>query len=287
LFARPEGEWEKERLVIIREIAMGRDDPNRVISKLLWQTAFTVHPYRFPVIGYETLFRRMAQADLSGFFKQNYIPDNTLTVIVGNIDPEEVKTELERAFSGFDRQSRAPVILPREPPQLAPRFERRTGPYNVSRLEWAYHTVPLSHPDSVALDVLARIAGDGRSSRLVHELKEERKLVHHISTWSYTPKEPGLFGVSATFAPNNETILIDALQNSIESLCNAEFSLEEVNKAKRMLLNAELSDLQTMKGQASSFAWRKYSPKRHPTWHTHSGFPLPKALRDPSSSRRV
>ena len=47
----PENEWETEKKAIVREIAMGKDDPDRVIQKLMWRTAFVEHPYRFPVIG--------------------------------------------------------------------------------------------------------------------------------------------------------------------------------------------------------------------------------------------
>jgi len=59
-----ESEFQKEKEVILNEIRMGRDDPSRESSRLLWETAYSIHPYRYPVIGYEDLFRQLKKADL-------------------------------------------------------------------------------------------------------------------------------------------------------------------------------------------------------------------------------
>jgi zinc protease len=250
----PEEEWVKEKDVILREFAMGRDNPDRVLGKLLWRTAYTMHPYKFPVIGYEDIFRDVSRSDLADFFHRNYVPDNMTTIIVGDIDAEEVEAALRTVFADFRRRARPPVVLPQEPQQLAPRFQRKTGDYEVSRLEYAYHTVPLNHPDAPALDILAEITGHGRSSTLTREIKEDLKLAHSIYSWSYTPKEPGMFGISAVFDPDKEEQLLTAIRKNIDSWFSSLFTEQELEKARRMVLSSELSDLQTMNGQSTSFA---------------------------------
>ena len=250
----PEEEWKKERDVILREFAMGKDDPRRVLYKLHARTAYTVHPYRFPTIGHEEVFKVITREDLFKFFGENYTPDNIITVVVGDINADEVEKYVRDVFKDFKRRRRPPVVLPKEPGQAAPRFARETGAYRVSRLEWGYHTITLSHPDTPALDILAAIVGSGRSSRLVREIKEKQGLVHSISAWSYTPREPGMFGISATFAPAKEKEVIAAVEEQVASWVDAEFSYSEIAKARRMTLTSELSDLQTMKGQARSYA---------------------------------
>ena len=250
----PEAEWEKEKEVILREFAMGYDDPDRVMNKLLWDTAFRVHPFRVPVIGYEEVFRTMTRDHLEAFRDRHYVPDNMIVAIVGDIDASEVEAYLRNVFASFARKARSPVIVPQEPPQMAPREARKTGPYNVSRLQWAYHTVGLSHPDAPALDILAAIVGQGRSSRLVREVKENQKLVFDIDGWSYTPKDPGLFGISAVFDPARETEVIAAILAQVEAWPSTGFTDEEIAKAKRQMLVSELHSLQTSSGQASSYA---------------------------------
>jgi zinc protease len=250
----PEDEWEREKEVILREFAMGYDDPDRVLNKLLWRTAYRVHPYRFPVIGYEEVFRTMTRDNLEEFFKRHYVPDNMIVSIAGDVDANEVEAYVRDAFKGFTRKARAPVIVPQEPPQITPRSGRETGPFNITRMQWCYHTVPLSSPDAPALDLLANIVGQGRSSRLADKIKEKHHLVHEIDAWSYTLKDPGLFGISAVMDPEKEDLAIRAIQKEVDSWSEKPFTREELEKAKRGMLVGELSGLQTMSGQASSYA---------------------------------
>ncbi len=250
----PEAEWAREKEVILREFAMGYDDPDRVINKLLWSTAYRVHPYKVPVIGYEEVFRTMTRDQLMAFKLRHYLPDNMMAVVVGDISAPEVESYLRNVFKDFTRKAHAPVILPAEPPQMAARSARATGHVNVSRLVWAYHTVNMSDPDAAALDMLANIVGAGRSSRLTRDLLEHRQLVSEIDAWSYTPKDPGLFGISAVFAPTNEASVMEAIAGQVREWREALFSAEEIEKAKKQMLAGSLGTLLTMSGQASSYA---------------------------------
>jgi zinc protease len=250
----PEEEWEREKDVILREMAMGRDDPNRIINKLIFQTAYRVHPYRYPVIGYEEVFQAMTREDLEHFFRRHYVPDNMIVSAVGDFDADEVEAFLREQFAGFQRRPRAPVVIPAEPPQVAPRFARQTGPFQVSRLQWVYPAVALSHPDAPALDVLAQVVGQGRSSRLVQSIQEEQRKVFSIDAWSFTPREAGLFGFGATFEPAREAEVLDAIQAEIDAWTQTPFTEKEVAKARRQLEVDELSELQTARGQAGRYA---------------------------------
>ena len=250
----PEEEWEREKDVILREFAMGYDSPEREMNKLLWSTAFRVHPYRLPVIGYEEIFRTITRDDLLAFFRRHYVPDNMIVAVVGDVEVAEVESYLRAVFQNFTRRTRAPVQVPQEPPQVAPREGRKTGAYEVTRGTLAWHTVDLSHPDAPALDVLAAVVGHGRSARLEVELKERRRLVHSIDAWSFTPREPGLFGLSFTCEPDQEADVLAALDEQLASWLTQPFAEEEIAKARRQTLVQELAQLQTASGQASSYA---------------------------------
>jgi zinc protease len=250
----PKKEWAKEKNVILREIAMGKDSPGRVINKLLWKTAYTTHPYKYPVIGYRNLFARLSREELRAFFRNNYVSENAIVVAVGDFDADVMEKKIRSTLGRWKHKVLAPRYIPAEPDQMGARSARETGSYEVSRLEWVYHTVALDHPDAVALDVLAQIVGRGRSSRLNARLKEDLQLVQSISAWSYTPKDPGLFGISATFSPDQEEELLDAIDEEISTWLNEGFSEKEVARARNSALRSELSELESMKGQASSYA---------------------------------
>jgi zinc protease len=250
----PEEEWGKEKDVILREFSMGRDNPDRRLGELLWRTAYVAHPYRIPIIGYRDVFKAVTRADLVAFYQRRYIPDNMIAVIVGEVVPAEVERALREVFAGFARRPNPAVVIPEEPRQTVARTARETGPYQVSRLCMAFHTVSLTDRDAPALELLANIVGGGQSSRLVQSVKERQQLVHSISASSYTPRYPGLFVVSAAFDPDKETAVIAAIEREIASWADTRFSAAEIDKARRMMLAGELSTLQTMNGQASSYA---------------------------------
>lgn len=254
----PEDEWQRERDVIIREIAMNNDDPQRVVGNLLFATAYRVHPYRFPVIGQKSKLEVLKRDDLIKFFKRRYTPDNMIFAVVGDINADEVETSIREVFGNFTSTYNATPVLPQEPPQLSERFVVQTGAYNVARLEWAYHTVPLSHPDAPAFDVLATVVGSGKSSRLVRNIREKKKLVHDIDAWSYTPKEAGLFGFSAVFEPSKQQEVISAIKDEITQWAEKGFTSDEVSKAQRQVLSSIVSELQTMHGRADSLASGEY-----------------------------
>ncbi len=252
--AFPEDEWRREKEVILREMAMCRDNPDNEVSRLLLETAYRVHPYRVPVIGYEDVFRRLTREDLLDFFHRHYTPDNMILAIAGDIDAAAAGDFVRTAFKDFARRARAPQVLPAEPAQLSPRSERRAGPHQVGRLEQAWHTVSLEHPDAPALDMLAIVTGGGRSARLVSRVVEREKLAHRIETWSFTPADPGLFGISAVFDPAQETALCAAIEDEIRAWRQGPFTREETEKARRIVLNRVMQEWQTAHGQARNLA---------------------------------
>ena len=90
----PPEELLKEKRVILREMAMNNDDPRRRANRTLWATAFTSHPYRFPVIGYPDVYNRLTRDDVVAYYKRHYVPNNLVFVIVGDVDAAKVEQEL-------------------------------------------------------------------------------------------------------------------------------------------------------------------------------------------------
>lgn len=250
----PEGEWKREKEVVRREMAMVNDNPERVLSRLLWQTAYQVHPYRFPVIGRTEIFDSLSRADLVEFHRRHYTPDNMIVSVAGNVPSGTVMAEVEKRFAGAGRRARPMERAPTEPRQMGPRFARKTGAYGLSRIAMAWHTVELSHPDAPALDVLSLAVGGGASSRLEQEIKETRKLAFEIGAWSFTPREPGLFGITAAFDPAKESVLSEAVAAQVSLWRTNELSTAEIEKARRKLRAGALRAFETAHGQAETFA---------------------------------
>ena len=252
--AFPEDEWAREREVILREVDMGEDDPGRVMGRLVWETAFRVHPYRVPVIGWRDILTTMNRDDLVAYHRRHYSPDNMILAVAGDIPVAEMEAAIRDRLEKIPRTPLAPELIPAEPPQLAERTGRKTGPYEVTRLGWVFHATDLADADTPALDVLASATGSGRSSRLVKRLREERQLVLDVETWNYTPKDPGLFGISAECEPDKEAEVIAALREEVARWQTEPFDAAQIERARREVLVGAIQELSAMDGQAGAMA---------------------------------
>ena len=247
----PTEEYGKEQEVIRREFAMGLDDPDRTITQLLFATAFQQHPYRFPVIGLIDIYNQLGQEQVMQYYKRRYVPNNLTFVIVGHVDAAKIRQDLERLFKDYRAQSLQPIYIPPEPKQLGRRELHNEFATELTHLAMAWHVPEIAHPDVPALDVLAVILGEGRSSRLYRQVREEAGLAFGIEAFSYTPGEPGLLGVDAISAPQNREATQQLILQIIEQVRQSGIAPEELAKAKKILLAQELGSLATMRGQAS------------------------------------
>ncbi len=250
----PEDEWEREREVVLREVDMGEDDPGRVINRLIWESAYRVHPYRVPVIGWRDILVTMNRNHLVDYHRRHYSPDNVILSVAGDRSLDEMEAAIREHVSAIPRTPRTPVLVPAEPPQLAERSLRKTGAYEVTRIAWVFHTADLADPDTPALDVLASAAGSGRSSPLVRRLREERRIVHDVDAWSYTPMDPGLFGVTAECEPDLEEEVVAALREEVARWHTEPFDAARIEQARREVLVQAIQNLASVGGQAGFMA---------------------------------
>src|SRR5437588_3961998 len=247
----PPDEYKKEQEVIRREFAMGMDDPDRMASLLLFATAYQRHPYRFPVIGELEIYNQLTQEQVMQYYKTRYVPNNLTFVIVGDVNGEKVQQQLGDLFNIYAEKSLKPVFIPSEPPQLGRREVHKEFATELTHFSMAWHIPEVTSPDVPALDLLSTILGDGRSSRLYQRLREEAGLAFGISAFSYTPGDPGLFGIDATLDPKKREAAEQLALQIVDEVRQTGVTADELDKAKKITLSQHLGALTTMRGQAS------------------------------------
>lgn len=247
----PEEEVLKERDVILREIDMGLDDPDRQLSQALFRTAFQKHPYREPVIGHRSLYEQVTGDELRAYYKARYVPNNMVVSIVGAVDPTTCLQAVESSFGVVPRGRLAPVQIEAEPVQLSARREDIVGDYNIFRGGLGFKVPHLSHLDSPRLDALAHALGGGESSVLWERLRNKAKLVHYIDCRNWNPGGQGLFWISYVCDSDTQQQVEEAIHSVIADVIDSGFSEGVVEKARRQALSAEINGRKTMSGQAS------------------------------------
>ncbi len=246
----PEDEMAKEKQVIVREMDMNVDDPARRASRRLFETAYSKSPYRFTVIGYPDIFHELQSGDIRAWYTEKYAPNNVFYVVAGDVKREEVVGQIREAYSKSKARALPPVVLPAEPKQTAPREIIEEAPIELGYFHFAWHIPELRHPDVPILDVLAVLLGSGRSSRLYREVRETKGLVSSVDAWTYSPGNPGLFGMSATAEPDKFDAAREAMLAEVEKMKDKHVPAAELEKAVKQFVSATLSSRKTMQGQA-------------------------------------
>lgn len=230
-------EFEKEREVILREVRLHNDNPDSYLGQLIFEHAYRVHPYHVPVIGYENLFRHVKREELMAYYQEKYAPNNMVLAIAGRVKAQDIFPSVEAAFKDFPRQRFIPRNLPAEPLTFSAQRYEEEYPTELTRLSMAYKGVSVTSKDMVPLDILARILGQGESSRLYQELFAKQKLVYSISASNYTPIDPGIFDVAAELDNARVDQTIVGVKAEIRHIQEKGIAPEELEKIKRQVLS--------------------------------------------------
>ncbi len=249
----------REIEVVCEEIKRSLDSPTRKLSKELFATAFTRHPYGRPVIGTEESVRSFTREGILGFYRRWYQPQNCVLVAVGDLREEHVLELSHRLFARPRADFAPPPARPAEPPRNEPNARLRREPLKESYLSLAWPAPPLRGEDVAALDALSIVLGHGDASRLFRALKRDRLLCTEVQASCYTPVDPGLTIVGLTLQPPQ---LREAVREALAQtyrLRVEEVSLEELGLACRLIESDAVYQRETVQGQARKLGFYEAS----------------------------
>ncbi len=247
-------ELEKERDVILGEIRLYQDNPERELSRLFFGNAYIRHPYRYPIIGYEPLLRSLKRDDLAGYYRRVYIPNNIVLTVTGDVDRDALLSKINKEFKEFKKRPYVLRNVPSEPRQLSLRRVEDEYPTKLTRMLLGFKSISIADKDLFALDVLAMILGRGESSRLYRQIYKNKGLVYSIGAFNLTPMDKGIFGIRCTL--DNEKIdqAIEAIYSEIDKVKKGEIGIQELDKAKRQVISGYIFSRQTTAGVAHDLA---------------------------------
>ena len=217
----PRKELEKERKVVIEEISKNNDRPTTVLYRNMVKGFYKVHPYKRDVIGTKEVIETISREQILDFYNTWYTPQNMTTVVIGDVDTQKaldlIKTKFNKPIDIAEKKSVSKYRLDKKPSaQIETKAEMNveTG-YILIGFKGCH---PITSKDSYALDVLATILGEGKSSRLYKNIKEQKQLVHSISASHSSMRDDSIFYVSANYITEDIERLKDAIFTEIEEL---------------------------------------------------------------------
>ena len=246
--------FERERLVVLEEIRRSEDNPRRRSFRRAMELAYEDLPYRRPVLGPESIISQLKPQQMRDFHNHWYQPDAITAVAVGNLPEEELIDILQQGFE--DVFSRKEIHLPqstnnnsdgligiKKPDSEKPfteivRQEFIDENLQQARLMMLWRVPGLNQLElTFALDVLAGILGQGLTSRLVRDLREEQGLVSYISASNMTNKWQGTFYISAHCSAENLPLVEAAILKHIARLSQETIQESEIARVRKRVAN--------------------------------------------------
>lgn len=229
-------EFYKEKDVVMEERRLGLE--TRPIGKLIedfFATTFKAHPYHHSVVGHMSDLKRITRRDVEIYFKKFYSPSNLTVAIVGDVKANEVFKMAELYFSRIPSGPKPEAIRTEEPEQWG---ERRVTVTAKSQpvLVLGYHRPSVRHEDDAALEALANIIGQGRSSRLYKLLVKEKKVAAQSGSFNGWPgdKYPNLIAFYAISSKDHTSAeCLELIDKEIEKIKQESVTTDELTKFKR------------------------------------------------------
>jgi len=222
-----------EMTVVRSELEGGENSPGRLLWQAVVSVAFQAHPYHWPVIGWRSDVENVPRDAIYQYYRSHYGPSNAVAVVVGDVTAADALRLVRRYFGPLKPIPKPPDVYTVEPPQRGERrvIVRRSGSLPMALIAWK--TPAARHPDTYALDVLAGVLGEGRTSRLYQALVE-KGVASRVDAGSTNLRDPFLFYVNATARPGVTAERLEtALLEEVERVAAAPITDEELARAQR------------------------------------------------------
>ena len=194
---------EVQRHVVIEEFKQRNlNQPYGDVGHLVRGLAYQTHPYQWPTIGKEPAHIENATLDeVKDFFFRFYAPNNAILSVTGDISFEETVALAEKWFGPIPRRDVQTRNLPKEPQQTEERrlVVERNVPMDA--LYMAFHKCDRKHPDYHTFDLMSDILCNGRSSRLIQHLVQQKQVFSSIDAYISGSIDNGLIQIGGKPAP--------------------------------------------------------------------------------------
>jgi len=235
---------DRERQIIIEEINMSLDSPRQRVSMLIDEIMWPGQPLGRDIAGSKETVASITRKQMLDFFSKNYLPNTTVVAVAGDIEQKRVYDTISRALVDW-KPSEISAGFPNRGNQETARLNIEFRETEQANLCLGVPGLSFFHPDRYAVDLLSIILGEGMSSRLFIEIREQQGLAYDIHSYADHFADSGAVIIHAGVDPGRTEDAIKAIIDQIAKL-KEKISQDELKKAQeiakgRLLLSLESS----------------------------------------------
>lgn len=228
-------ELERERLVILQEMAMVEEAPEEWVHDLLFEKVYGNHPLGRQILGTEARIKAFKQKDVMEYFQRHYYSRNIVITVAGNVHHDTVVNKLNRLLGDF-RGKKRPM-----PPASASKPKFRPGLTVIRRETDQVHlaitcdSYPINHPNRIAVFLLNAFCGGGMSSQLFQTIREQHGYAYTVYSSLAPFTDSGLFGMYVATSPKYVNDCLRLMREEISRLQTQPISNSDLEIVKNSI----------------------------------------------------
>ncbi len=257
----PEAEMEKEKGVIVEEINMYEDMPQRHVQDLFMSLLYGDQPAGWNIAGTRENVRAMTRKDFVEYKKAHYVPSATTVIVAGKVKESDVKREVARVFGvlkNTKKESKQKVKEGQTKPQVLIKYKKTDQTHFVLGVR----TFDVYNKNNGVLTVLSTILAGGMSSRLFIKLREELGVAYYVRAFNDPFTDHGFLEISAGVSNNRVEEVVAEILKECEKLIIEPVSLDELNKVKEYLAGNQKLELESSDAWASFYGGQEVLRKK-------------------------
>ncbi|HPV82373.1 MAG TPA: pitrilysin family protein [Nitrospira sp.] len=232
-------EFERVRTQILGEILSDDDDPGNVAMKAFHQLIFHGHPYSWPAHGSEDTLNKITVADVQQFHAREYVPNQTILVIVGDLTQEQAATLVQTHFGSWKKGTPSPYQIKKPTPIDRKMVQLIEKDLTQSTIVLGHTGISRTNPDYYAVTVMNYILGAGGfSSRLMDSIRDKQGLAYGIMSQFDSRLLPGAFFISLQTRTEVTNQAITGVLTEIKGIRDAPVTDQELNEAKSFIVGS-------------------------------------------------
>jgi predicted Zn-dependent peptidase len=244
-----EEELEREREVILQEIAAAKDQPDDLVFDLAQAASYGDHPLGRSILGPEAIVSAITRDQMLSWRDRNYWASRIVVCATGNIDHQAFVRESEKLFGTLEHGHGSQ----RHPPNFVSQAALEQKPLDQTHLVLSFPAPNYRDERIYQLQVLSNILGGGMSSRLFQEVREKRGLCYSVFAFGTAYEDAGQLGIYAATSPENTGELIDVSSKVMLSMGGTVLE-KEVARAKAQLKTSLVMNLENATSRADQIA---------------------------------
>lgn len=244
-------EVDRERSVILQELAQADENPEDYVHDLFSQDYFGDHALGRPICGSVETVSGFEREDLLGFVKERYLPGRMLLTVAGNVQHETVVEALAKAFGGLDA---GPLGESSSVPESHHGIFHHPKPLEQVHVCLGLPGLPHAHRQRYVAYILNTLLGGGMSSRLFQEVREKRGKAYSVYSFLTSYDDVGYLGIYAGTKPEWTNEVVQVIIGEIENVAQGNITQHEFLRAQNQLVGNTLLGLETTDSWMSHMA---------------------------------